>query len=157
MAGRRKPTDRELLAFSTHLLYEIEMSGATMQGLAAIDPLEASNFRTTLRNALMESWALHVRNLLSFLYDTRAGKGDVIAADFIPVGWAAARGPKPEVLKLAHAKASKEMAHMSFVRSGLIWRGGCQGAAVIGRRVAARVVGMVAEAVPGAPRAWVPA
>jgi hypothetical protein len=119
MPERRKPTDKELRAFSGHLLYEIEMFSATVGVLAVVIELERSNMRTTLRNALMESWALHLRNLLSFLYDRRAGKGDVVAADFVGSGWAAKRGPKPDVLKLAHAKASKEMAHMSWLRSQL--------------------------------------
>jgi hypothetical protein len=119
MAERRKPTDVELRAFSGHLLYEIEMFSGTVGVLAVVIELEESNLRTTLRNALMESWALHVRNLLSFLYDTRAGKGDAVAADFVGSGWAAKRGAKPDVLKLAHAKASKEMAHMSWLRSQL--------------------------------------
>ena len=46
----------------------------------------------TLRNALTESSALHLRNLLSFLYDTRPGKGDAVAAHFVGSGWAANGG-----------------------------------------------------------------
>jgi len=119
MGERRTPSEKELRAFSDHLLYEIEMFSATVGVLAVVIEMEVSHTRTTLRNALMESWALHVRNLLSFLYDRRAGKGDAVAADFVGSGWAAKRGAKPEVLALAHAKASKEMAHMSWLRSVL--------------------------------------
>lgn len=117
MAERAKPTEDELRAFSQHLLYEIEMMGETTRLLAVVDRMDASRQRTTLRNALLEAWALHVRNLLGFLYDTRAGKGDGIAPDFIGSTWGSLRGPKPDVLRVAHTKASKEIAHMSYVRS----------------------------------------
>ena len=116
MAPIPKPTDDALRAFSKHLLYEIEMFSGVVPVLAAVTEMEDSNTKRAMRNALLESWALHLRNLLSFLYDTRPGKGDAVAAQFVS-GWAARRGPKPDVLKRAHAKASKEMAHMSYMRS----------------------------------------
>jgi hypothetical protein len=119
MVEKRKPTDDELRNFSRHLLYEIEMFSEIVAVLAALIEMPDSNPQRAMRNGLMESWALHLRNLLSFLYDTRPGKGDAVAAHFVGSGWAATRGPKPDVLRLAHAKASKEMAHLSYLRAEL--------------------------------------
>jgi hypothetical protein len=118
--GKRKArSDSERLELSKHLLYEIEMFAGTVRMLNVVHDMEASEARTILRNALLESWALHLRNLLSFLYDTRAGAGDAIALDFLGGGWKEKRGPKGDVLRMAHAKASKEMAHLSYLRAEL--------------------------------------
>jgi hypothetical protein len=119
MAKRPARSDEERCALSKHLLYEIEMFTGTIRMLNVVISMEPSEARTILRNALMESWALHVRNLLSFLYDSRPGAGDAIAPDFIGEEWKAKRGSKPDVLRLAHAKASKEIAHLSYLRGEL--------------------------------------
>jgi hypothetical protein len=119
---RPKRTDDELLAVSRHLLYEIEMLAHTASWLYTItvradDP--DPKIRSTLRNAMLESWALHVRNLLSFIYDDRPGKGAAIAADFVDDDWQQLRGDPPPVLRLARAKASKEIAHLLYGRAEL--------------------------------------
>jgi hypothetical protein len=117
--ARQKRSDQELRALSHHLLYEIEMFVETTTQLRAFFIGESSYPVRALRNSLLESWALHVRNLLSFLYDDRAGVEDAIAADFLDVDWATERGAKPEVLRASHKKASKEIAHLSYHRIGL--------------------------------------
>ena len=72
---RKKRTPNELGRVSEHLHYEVQMllvSEITGQG--------------TLHNALVESFAIHVRNMLDFLWpDKPKRKSDwVIAADFFP-------------------------------------------------------------------------
>jgi hypothetical protein len=115
---RRTPfTDEELRAISPHLLYEIEMYGRAIPMLVAISDLEASTGRTTLRNALQESWALHMRNLLSFLYDKDGGKQGVVAADYVGASWPKERGAKPPILRQAHGMASKQIAHLGSHRA----------------------------------------
>lgn len=108
----------ELREVSKHLLYEMQMFGMTMTTLGAFEGISPGDARTTMQNALMESWALHARNLLAFLYDDRPARDDAIAGDFIE-GWREKRGPKAALLGLAQAKASKEMAHLSYVRAQL--------------------------------------
>ncbi|HTZ87307.1 MAG TPA: hypothetical protein VMB05_11630 [Solirubrobacteraceae bacterium] len=108
----------ELREVSKHLLYEMQMFGMTMTMLAAFEGIDPEDARATMQNALMESWALHARNLLAFLYDDRPARDDAIAGDFIQ-GWREKRGPKAALLGLAQAKTSKEMAHLSYVRAQL--------------------------------------
>jgi hypothetical protein len=119
VSERKARSEAERRRLSKHLLYEIEMFTGAIPILNAINDWEPSETRTILRNALLESWALHLRNLLSFVYDNRAGKGDAIALDFIGEEWKDKRGAKSSVLSVANAKASKEMAHMSYVRAAL--------------------------------------
>jgi hypothetical protein len=122
--ARERPqrTDEELRAFSRHLLYEIEMLAHTASWLYTImvvaeDPDPKT--RSTLRNAMLEAWALHLRNLLSFIYDDRPGKGAAVAADFVNGDWQQLRGELPPVLRLARTKASKEVAHLLYRRAKL--------------------------------------
>lgn len=68
---------------------------------------------------MLESWALHLRNVLSFIHDDRPGKGSAVAADFMDGDWARLRGDLPSVLRLARAKASKEIAHLLYGRAKL--------------------------------------
>jgi hypothetical protein len=112
---RPQHTDEELHALSHHLLYEIEMLHDSYSYLATIFTMPSQERPRRLINALLESWALHVRNLLSFLYDDRPSKGAAIAGDFVD-DWVAIRGAKPDVLRVAHLKASKEMAHILWHR-----------------------------------------
>jgi hypothetical protein len=118
MRERQPHSPDELRDVSKHLLYEIQMFGMTMTMLAAFEGIDPGSARTTMRNALMESWALHVRNLLAFLYDDRPARDDAVAGDFIE-GWREKRGTKAALLGLAQAKTSKEMAHLSYVRARL--------------------------------------
>jgi hypothetical protein len=85
--------------------------------LVAVSDLETSSGRTTLRNALQESWALRMRNLLSFLYDKDGGKQGVVAADYVGDGWPKRRGAKTPILRQAHGMASKQIARLGSHRA----------------------------------------
>lgn len=71
-----------------------------------------------LNNALLESFTVHARILLDFLYADRPRKDDVIADDFFddPTQWSKVRSPKSEALQKIHRRVGKEIAHLTYVR-----------------------------------------
>jgi hypothetical protein len=77
--GRKKRTPDELRRVSEHLHYEVQMLLGSAQGLDSETKAEG-----TLHNALVESFAIHLRNMLDSLWpDKPKRKSDwVIAADF---------------------------------------------------------------------------
>ena len=112
--------DQELLAYSDeHIAYEVER----LFWLAALlsDPqtkLSAVSADDALRlnHALIEAFALHLRNLLEFLYDHQS-KGHVVAEQFCGPGiWEAVRPPKPQVLGRVWGRANEEIAHLTDKR-----------------------------------------
>src|SRR5689334_6802883 len=113
---RPKRPDDELRALSGHVLYEIEMFAFTADCLSAFSVAESSAPVKTLQNAVLESWTLHARNLLTFLYEDRPKAHDVTAADFLDQDWPAERGTRPDVLRTARARAAREIAHISDYR-----------------------------------------
>lgn len=90
---RTRPTGDRLRAGSVHLLYEIEMfcaladffeTGEADQAVAGL-PHQG----LAVRNAMIESWAVHFRALTDFLWPPplNAKADDVFAEDYIE-GWA---------------------------------------------------------------------
>ena len=73
-----------------------------------------------LYNALIESFAVHLRNLIDFLYEekTEAKPDWIFAQDYFsdPQEWILARPDKSEILKKAEIKAHKQVAHLTYVR-----------------------------------------
>jgi hypothetical protein len=108
-------TDDELLAFSgEHLFYELEMvfwAGPLALAYAAPESVD----QQIIKNALVESFATHLRVLTAFFYDGRKWRDDVIAEDYVAdvAAWRAARGPVPEVLKRAAQRTGGEVAHLT--------------------------------------------
>jgi hypothetical protein len=112
MSPRLVYTDQQLLDFSEeHLLYELNI----LRWLVETIPATKKGFGLS---ALLESFAIHLRNLIEFLYtspnDARAD--DVVAADFYdPLG-----GWKPGVpsasLSAARERANKEVSHITYKR-----------------------------------------
>ncbi len=112
------PTDRELLEFSEHVIYEMQM-------LVSIPKRFLSrNDDTTTQNALLEAFALHARQLVDFLYDnkgTRAKPDEIVACDYFddPLTWKKGRPGKNESgldLEDVVRKASEEIAHLTLKR-----------------------------------------
>jgi hypothetical protein len=106
-------TPEELPEYSVeHLDYEIEMLVETMK---AWDP----NAPRTLRNALTEAFAVHLRNLIAFLHPGREQCGDVYAKDFFgsPQKWIKDLPPLASSLATARDRASKEIAHVTVDRT----------------------------------------
>ncbi len=79
-----------------------------------IDRGFSADIRITLKNALLESFCIHLRNLLYFFYE-RKQKDDVKAADFMPAGIRWCPGKLPNRAKLKD-RLDKEIAHLTWKR-----------------------------------------
>jgi hypothetical protein len=113
-----------------HLLYEIWMTAtltARMRrhaarfhaGLSASDdPLAQELLELTGRNADIESFALHVRNLMFFLYAKKAKQGDVVAASYFEDrnDWSRNRPDRPKSLDRVNTRVPVEIVHLSLGR-----------------------------------------
>jgi len=111
--ARKVRTKEELVEASDHLHYEIWMFLSLANGLAS-----GLCGQGVLNNALLESFTVHARILLDFLYTERAQKDDVIAEDFFeaPLVWHQVRPPKSEILQKVHRRVAKEVAHLTYAR-----------------------------------------
>lgn len=69
----------------------------------------------TIKNALIESFAIHTRNLIDFLYPRSYNHDDIIAQDFFnnPMEWKRRRGQLSKNLREARERADKEIAHLT--------------------------------------------
>jgi hypothetical protein len=102
-----------------HLFYECDMffwlaqvcgSGATLGAPTAADA-------TRMSNVLIEGFAVHLRNVIDFLYLDRPQKTDIVAADFCTPGtWVTVRPSISQTLETARGRANKEIAHLSTQR-----------------------------------------
>lgn len=102
-------SDAELTAYSgEHLLYELQFFLFTAKELAQ------QPGPSPMCSVLIESFGIHLRNLIDFFY-TLAGKerdDDVIAADFC-AGWSESIS---NTLKEAKERANKELGHLTLGR-----------------------------------------
>jgi hypothetical protein len=98
---------------SEHVAYEIGMFYAT-HGLLMGDAIVGR-----LHNAVLESFAIHVRNLVEFLFDPPE-KDDIRAEHYFkdPKTWHGLRGKKPEELTAAQKQANKQISHLTYARVG---------------------------------------
>jgi hypothetical protein len=106
-------TKQELQQASGHVRYEIWMLEATMSFLSK--PAGATDQVTW--NAYIESFALHLRNLIEFFYTM--GQADNISAELYVsdvAQWEKDRGPKTPFLSGEKRRANKRVEHLSFGR-----------------------------------------
>jgi hypothetical protein len=100
-----------------HLLYEVGMFFQLGRLLMASPflaiPAEAA---VVMHNAAVETFAVHLRNLLDFFYTQKPFKTDMIAAMFEDAGKLPAVPPKSSMLITAHLKAHKELSHLTTER-----------------------------------------
>lgn len=81
--------------------------------ICATSPEEARR----LNNAMIEAIAIHLRNLIDFLYPINPKYTDVVAADFCAAGaWDKERPPITRGLKDARKRANREIAHLTRLR-----------------------------------------
>jgi hypothetical protein len=116
---RKKRSNRELRDVSNHLWYELEMLNAATWMLAnAGFGQDDHGLIREIQNALLESFCIHSRNLMEFLYPTTPKNDAVIAEDFFDdkTEWLRKRPPQSESLKDAHIRAHKEVAHLTYAR-----------------------------------------
>jgi hypothetical protein len=115
MATRIPLSDRELLDYSReHVIYELWMFRSVAQALTS--PVQISQ---ALRNALIESSAIHLRNLIDFLYPGQIQADDVVAAEFFdnPSEWETVSMISAK-LSSARIWAHQEVSHLTRKR---IW------------------------------------
>jgi hypothetical protein len=94
---------------SRALWYEIWMLHAMVRSLA----VQVRTPRDVSHNALVESFALHTRNLIEFLYPTDTVDPDtIIAADFL-ADW---KEDMPEWLRIVKKRTNKLLAHLTYDR-----------------------------------------
>jgi hypothetical protein len=110
--GRVMRTKEELLAASIHLHYEywmlISLANAMSTGIFG---------KERLNNALVESFTIHTRIILDFLYSEEPRNDDVVAEDYIDPGeWHKLRTQKSLLLQGVHKRVGKEIAHLTYSR-----------------------------------------
>jgi hypothetical protein len=103
----------ELIEASDHLHYEFWMLMSVARGLAT-----GITGDSVINNALLESFTMHSRVLLDFLYSESPRQDDVVAEDFFdgPDAWSALRPEKPSTLNMVHKRVGKEIAHLTYAR-----------------------------------------
>ena len=109
-------TNEELMLISGHLLYEYRMFNDCIE----LIPNPKIQTNDALRSAIIESFAIHTRNLLKFFFDDKPREDDVVANDFFHVQneWNHIRekfGDK-ELLNRIFDRVNKEVAHITYKR-----------------------------------------
>ena len=99
-----------------HVFYEIDMFLWVTKMMASEDRiivLEASD-PSHLKNALIEVFVVHLRNIIDFFYPKDPRSTDVIASDFCAEGvW---QREISNNLGIARTRANMELAHMTSAR-----------------------------------------
>jgi hypothetical protein len=112
--ARPRRKEEELIAALEHLYYEIDMLQGTMERLET-----GSTEDRIFHNALVESFTIHARNLMHFLYPTgKKDDSDVLAADFFDDEgyWLKIRLKEPEEFGKSRGRVNKEIAHLTYDR-----------------------------------------
>jgi hypothetical protein len=118
----RDMSPAELLDFSNkHLGYEIDMFFRSGKLLSETDFSETDDTAVTLRNALVESFATHLRNLVYFLYPKQTDLDEVISNWFFNnddavKNWQSKRGSITTKLKTARRQANGWISHLTTSR-----------------------------------------
>lgn len=79
---RVRRTAEELREVWYHLTYEIQMLNGTGQVLSTFRANPSEDRDRIIQNALIESFAVHARSLMAFLYPENPRPDDVVADDF---------------------------------------------------------------------------
>jgi hypothetical protein len=107
-------TKDELIKATEHLKYEYSMLLAVAEALSS--SLALNGF---LKNALLESFAIHFRSLVDFLYrPANARSDDMAAEDFFDdqARWSEVRPTISPILDRGRRRAHKEIAHLTYAR-----------------------------------------
>jgi hypothetical protein len=115
-------TDTELLQCAEeHLLYEIDMLIWSAGILAYLAGHKTEGYLAwAMNNGLLNTFTLHARNLINFLYSRPRGSEyatDVVLEDYVGDQVAASNRPQiTPLLEQALKKANKQAAHLSIDR-----------------------------------------
>ena len=110
---RKQQTKETLRSASEHLFYEYWMFNCLTQSM-----MSGIFGQGAINNAVLESFTLHARALLDFLYSEKPKADDVLADDYFddPVQWSSVKPEKTETLKMVHTRVGKEIAHLTYAR-----------------------------------------
>jgi hypothetical protein len=111
MPNRILYADQQLLDYSEeHLRYELQIFYWVVKNLPQDNGFPLS--------ALLESFAIHLRNLIDFFYTRpeEARNDDLVAADFFDSPGAWNLGAIPQSLSAARERANKEISHITYKR-----------------------------------------
>ncbi len=109
----RLRSKEQLQAAAEHLDYEYQMLVAVARALAS------GTQPGWLTNALLESFVIHLRALIDFLYPPeRTTPDDMLSTDYFydAAVWERARPPMSPELRRARTRAHKEIAHLTYTR-----------------------------------------
>jgi hypothetical protein len=111
--ARKQRTPEVLRSASDHLHYEFtrfnSLADVVMSGVLGQGPLH---------DAALESFTLHARLLVHFLYSKDPQPDDVIAEDYFGElsQWLEKRPGKTGTLEMIHKRVAKEVAHLTYAR-----------------------------------------
>jgi len=100
-------------------VYEVDMFFGMVEMFTRPSIIGATSVAEAIRlkNAVVEVFAIHLRNLVDFLYSEKPQTTDVVAADFCATGaWEAMKPPITSSLEAARVRANKEIAHLTCQR-----------------------------------------
>jgi hypothetical protein len=122
-----RPTEDELVVFSRHLLYDVQLFFREGRALVRSRLELSPRMAWEVEMALVESFALHARSLADFFFKDKGRRDDALAAHyFAPGDWKAIRPePGPWVLEVKHPeldRVGKEIAHLTYHRVTLAER-----------------------------------
>jgi hypothetical protein len=112
--SRKQRSKEDLLKASEHLRYEYKMFNETANALSKRE----FNNNTIIKYALIESFVIHTRNLLDFLYKDPIKDDDIRAGYFLDDQeiWQSKRPEKSRFLGDISHRANKEVAHLTSTR-----------------------------------------
>ncbi|MCB0282228.1 MAG: hypothetical protein H6627_13085 [Calditrichae bacterium] len=113
MSKRKKRENADLKEALDHIVYELKMLRVLSQTL--VIGLFGNSIFTY---SMIESFAIHARNLIDFLWPQKPSNDHIIANDFFnnPDKWNEIRIEIPTILKKVRIRAHKEIAHISYDR-----------------------------------------
>ncbi len=115
-------TDDELRAYADqHLKYEIDKLLSSTAILPALSQVKNDGLISwAANNAFLNTYSIHARNLIDFLYSGSSGKGyptDILVEDYIDSAVLVKVLPSiPPLLEEAKRKADKQVAHLTLER-----------------------------------------
>jgi hypothetical protein len=111
---RENRNDSQMRAFAEkHLTYEVHMLLVTFQALSS------SSNPQHITNAYLESFTIHLRALIDFLWELQSPRNDdAIASDFFSSKeqWLKVQPKFPQILEPARARTGKEIVHLTYAR-----------------------------------------
>lgn len=121
MGSRRMVSADELEKVREHLRYELDMLVRAAGLVEKYNPEKAKTDEgRIIGNALIESFAIHARNLKEFFF--HSPKDDGARAEHFfrdPETWKSNRGTMPHDLKVVDQMANKQISHLTYARTAL--------------------------------------